>query len=319
MVTVSENTARFRFFRPGAKSVEVVGDFNNWHLGQIRMRPEGHGYWLVDLVMPPGCYQFRYRADGQWFTDYAAYGIVQGPLGVNSVVRIAARPVAATAQDCKSDPLNFVADNLAQGKIRIVAPRKARAVARTARLVPNALERSASLYRQEDLGSRTVLKYAPRPAVALAQDRTFQPTETDNAHAVRSPAAAKPKELKKKIRVLIADDHAFLRRGIAQRLAMEPDIEVVGEASDGLTAVELTRRFSPDALTMDISMPGMNGIEATRIIRAEFPRTRVIGLSMLEGSEATEMRQAGAVHCLTKSGPSQLVIDAIRGRLSSTA
>jgi DNA-binding NarL/FixJ family response regulator len=96
-------------------------------------------------------------------------------------------------------------------------------------------------------------------------------------------------------------------------LLAERDIEVVAEASDGQAAVDLVRSLQPDVVTMDVSMPGMDGVEATRLIHAEFPQVSVIGLSMFEESErAQAMRDAGAVTYLTKSGPPTALVSAIR-------
>jgi DNA-binding NarL/FixJ family response regulator len=114
--------------------------------------------------------------------------------------------------------------------------------------------------------------------------------------------------------VLLVDDHALVRRGFATLLAGEPDLEVVGEADNGQRAVELTRKLTPDVIVMDVSMPGMNGIDATRAILAEFPTTRVIGLSMFEDPEQPEaMRQAGAVGYLSKNDSAEALLAAIRG------
>ena len=77
------------------------------------------------------------------------------------------------------------------------------------------------------------------------------------------------------IRVLLADDHKILRQGLAGLLREEKDIELVGEACDGLMAVEMARRLRPDVVVMDISMPRLNGIEATRIINQD-PRTKEV-------------------------------------------
>ncbi len=121
-----------------------------------------------------------------------------------------------------------------------------------------------------------------------------------------------------RIRVLIADDHAITREGLTVMLSKEPDIEVVGEAGDGWQAIEMARRLMPDVVLMDIGMPGLNGIEATRIIRTELPNVHVLGLSMLyeEGEGAEAMRGAGAVAYVTKSAPSSEVLAVLRGCLS---
>ena len=97
----------------------------------------------------------------------------------------------------------------------------------------------------------------------------------------------------RKIRVLLADDHAVLRAGITSLLNDEPDIEVVGEACDGQMAVELAADLQPDVILMDVTMPRLNGIEATRRIMAQLPHARIIGLSMHEQeSMALAMRNA---------------------------
>ncbi|MCE5327237.1 MAG: response regulator [Planctomycetaceae bacterium] len=116
-----------------------------------------------------------------------------------------------------------------------------------------------------------------------------------------------------KIRVLLADDHAIMRQGLATLLEGEEDIQVIGEASDGQMAVDLAGDMHPDVIIMDVSMPGLNGIEATRIIRRQSPHVAVIGLSMHEDATiAAEMREAGADSYLTKGGPSEDLINAIR-------
>ena len=117
-----------------------------------------------------------------------------------------------------------------------------------------------------------------------------------------------------RIRVLLADDHVVMREGLALMLSREPDIEVVGEAQDGWQALEMARRLLPDIVLMDIGMPGLNGIEATRIIRAELPSVRVLGLSMLyeEGEGAEAIREAGAAGYVTKSAPPRDLLAALR-------
>jgi DNA-binding NarL/FixJ family response regulator len=115
------------------------------------------------------------------------------------------------------------------------------------------------------------------------------------------------------VRVLLVDDHVLLRRSLALLLSLEPDLQVVGEAGDGHRAIELTRALMPDVVLMDISMPGMNGIEATRVIRAEAPGVTVIGLSMYERSEqAKPMLDAGAAAYVSKTDPPEALLAVIR-------
>jgi PAS domain S-box-containing protein len=116
-----------------------------------------------------------------------------------------------------------------------------------------------------------------------------------------------------KIRVLLADDHAIMREGLAHLLSAEPDIQIIGEAADGQEAVELAGKLLPDVILMDVSMPKLNGVEATRTIRNELPDIRIIGLSMFDEPEwAQAMLDAGAVNYLSKSGLSNSLIAAIR-------
>lgn len=117
----------------------------------------------------------------------------------------------------------------------------------------------------------------------------------------------------RKIRVLLADDHKIVREGLADLLEHEGDIEVVGEADDGVNAIELARKLLPDVVVMDVTMPRMNGIEATVRIVSEMPAVRVVGLSMHHEMElATAMVDAGATAYLSKSGPMDALLAAIR-------
>lgn len=126
-------------------------------------------------------------------------------------------------------------------------------------------------------------------------------------------AAEASRQARDTIRILLVDDHAVVRQGLSRLIGEEPDMEIAGEAADGQMAVEMVRRVRPDVVMMDISMPKMGGIEATRIIRARHPEVRVIGLSMFEQAEgAVKMREAGASDYLTKSGPSDALLAAIR-------
>ena len=115
------------------------------------------------------------------------------------------------------------------------------------------------------------------------------------------------------IRVLIADDHALFRNGLDRLLKNEPGLEVVGHATDGQEAVNLAETLKPGVILMDISMPNLNGIEATRIIHQEHPDIRIIGLSMYEDQERAQvMRDAGATDYKTKGCATAELVAAIR-------
>ena len=111
------------------------------------------------------------------------------------------------------------------------------------------------------------------------------------------------------IRVLVADDHAIVRKGIRALLATEADIEVVGEAADGKEAVEKAERLHPDVILMDLVMPGMDGIEATRRITTRQPEIRILVLtSFAEDEKVFPALKAGALGYLLKdAGPEELV------------
>jgi len=103
------------------------------------------------------------------------------------------------------------------------------------------------------------------------------------------------------MRVLIVDDHAAVRRSLAQAMQNEPGIEVIGEASDGAQAIQLARQFAPDVVLMDVVMPQVDGIEATRQIVRHCPATRVIGLSVHDSMVyVARMLDAGACAYLLK-------------------
>ena len=120
------------------------------------------------------------------------------------------------------------------------------------------------------------------------------------------------------IRVLLVDDHTAVRQAFAFALKSEAGIEVIGEAGSGLAALEEIRRLHPNLVLMDINLPGMNGIEATRQIRAEFPQIEVIGLSMYESEEqGAAMRRAGARAYVSKSASYETLLAAIRASRES--
>lgn len=105
------------------------------------------------------------------------------------------------------------------------------------------------------------------------------------------------------LRVLIADDHIMLRHSLVRALESDEDLKVVGEAEDGRSAVQMTRKLKPDIVIMDISMPHMNGIDATRQIAHDCPDVHVIGLSAHASKvHADQMHDAGATGYLLKDG-----------------
>jgi len=116
-----------------------------------------------------------------------------------------------------------------------------------------------------------------------------------------------------KIRVLLSDDHQILREGLRSLLDKEPDIEVVGEAEDGRSTLELTKNLRPHVVVMDITMPRLNGIYATRQITEEMPGVKVLSLSMYTYPWFVEqMLNAGAIGYLSKDCAFEELTRAIR-------
>jgi len=114
-------------------------------------------------------------------------------------------------------------------------------------------------------------------------------------------------------RVLIVDDHAFIRRGVETILESSPEWQVCGEASNGNDAVRLATQLTPEVVLMDVTMPGMNGLEATRIIRKEHPNVKVILLTLHESSEVLRSGfRAGASGYLLKADAEEELMKALR-------
>jgi two-component system response regulator NreC len=141
----------------------------------------------------------------------------------------------------------------------------------------------------------------------------------ETGHALDAPPAATTAEggdertATQKIRVLLADDHTILRAGLRMMLDAQPDIEVVGEASDGRQALAEAQRLQPDIVLMDITMPEMNGIEATRQVKRALDSTRVLILTMHENEEYLfQVLRAGASGYILKEAASTELISAIR-------
>jgi two-component system response regulator NreC len=117
----------------------------------------------------------------------------------------------------------------------------------------------------------------------------------------------------KKIRILLADDHAVVRQGFSLILSAQPDMEIVGEAGNGREAVELAGRLHPDVVVMDVAMPELNGIEATRRLADSAPRARVLALSMHKDAVyVREILRAGARGYLLKDAIDHDLVAAVR-------
>ncbi len=117
----------------------------------------------------------------------------------------------------------------------------------------------------------------------------------------------------KRIRILLADDHAVVRQGFKMLLDAQGDMEIVGEAGNGREAVDLAEQLRPDVVVMDVAMPELNGIEATRRLAEKVPHARVVALSMHKDSVyVREVLRAGARGYLLKDSGSQDLVAAIR-------
>jgi DNA-binding NarL/FixJ family response regulator len=125
---------------------------------------------------------------------------------------------------------------------------------------------------------------------------------------------------KPSIRVLLVDDHPLFRKGIASLLSSEPGFEVLGEASDGQEAIEKARDLMPDVILMDISMPGVNGLEATQRIKQEIPYVRIVILTVSdEDQNLFEAIKSGAQGYLLKKIEPQTLFQTLRGVLEGEA
>mgnify|MGYP000865110945 FL=1 len=118
------------------------------------------------------------------------------------------------------------------------------------------------------------------------------------------------------MKVLVCDDQAIVRDGLELLLKLETDIDVVGMAQDGAEAVEMVNKILPDLVLMDLKMPGMNGVEATRRICAEHPAVKILVLTTFDDDEwVFDAVRAGAAGYILKDTPREKVVEAIRGTL----
>jgi DNA-binding NarL/FixJ family response regulator len=123
----------------------------------------------------------------------------------------------------------------------------------------------------------------------------------------------------RKIRVLLADDHTILREGLRGLLEMEPDIAVVGDVGDGRAAVQAARKLMPDVVVMDVGMPGLNGVDATRQLLTSPCKSKILCLSVhQEKSIVAAMLRAGASGYLLKTSAAKELVNAVRTVASGT-
>ncbi len=178
--------------------------------------------------------------------------------------------------------------------------------------------------RLEAIGGRMEINSTPGKGslITLIISRPYEEKKTvavvvvaGEAKPAESPADRPPRKKKKRsrIRIVLADDHPLVREGLRSVIEACSDLTVIGEAQDGQEAVELAQTMQPDVIVMDVNMPRMNGIEATRQITREYPAIKIIGLSVHEDREmAASMREAGATEYLSKVGPAGDLCRAIR-------
>ena len=115
------------------------------------------------------------------------------------------------------------------------------------------------------------------------------------------------------IRVLLVDDHSMVRQGLRVFFDLQPDIDVVGEASDGAQAVAAARRLTPDVILMDLLMPGMDGLAAIALIKKELPAIEIVAVtSFIEEEKVTAALEAGTTGYLLKDAEAEEVADAVR-------
>ncbi len=177
--------------------------------------------------------------------------------------------------------------------------------------------------RMQAMGGAFTIQSAPGQGTTATLILPFSSDRAQDERAVetaggRSARANQPAPQSRTIRVLLVDDHKMVRQGLRAVLEAYPDIELVGEASNGEEAVAMAERLQPAAIVMDISMPRMNGIQATGLITSRHPGMQVIGLSVNAGEEnQTAMLRAGAYRLLTKEAAVEQLYGAIKEAVTS--
>ncbi|MBS0170045.1 MAG: PAS domain S-box protein [Nitrospira sp.] len=148
----------------------------------------------------------------------------------------------------------------------------------------------------------------------LAESLSLEPEEAESHHTGGEPCVAR-----QKTRVLLVDDHRMLRQGLRTIVNEHPQLEVVGEAGDGLEAIDLVRTLKPSVVVMDVNMPRCDGVQATKRIKEEFPEVQILALSMHNSADmVARMKQAGACGYLTKESAGGQLCKAIVEAMVST-
>ncbi|MEO6203478.1 MAG: response regulator [Nitrospirales bacterium] len=157
-------------------------------------------------------------------------------------------------------------------------------------------------------GTHVLLRIPVEKGLKEIRPHVTNPTPVQagmKTHSFRSPS--------EKIRILLADDHKMVREGFCHILNSQKDFEVVGEAEDGTQAVTLCRLLHPDVIVMDLNMPNMDGLEASRRIKQDIPQMVIIGLSVYDTPEVAQwFQEAGAEAFVTKGGPAESLVTIIR-------
>jgi PAS domain S-box-containing protein len=160
-------------------------------------------------------------------------------------------------------------------------------------------------------GSRFILNIPHTLGIAREVHEPLSSASPLNEQTQTAPGVTPSEQI---TRVLFVDDHRVMRQGLIQMISNQPAIEVVGEAENGKEAIEKARQLQPNIVVMDVSMPVMDGIEATQYIKSEMPHIRVIGLSMFEDENITEsMYRAGAEAFVSKTASTSDLLAAIYG------
>jgi DNA-binding NarL/FixJ family response regulator len=133
-------------------------------------------------------------------------------------------------------------------------------------------------------------------------------------------APSEPKTAVRKIRIVVADDNTMYRRNVCMMIGFQPDMEVVAEAENGWSAIEQVRLHLPDLVLIDIRMPCIDGIQATREIRARFPHVRVVAMSAFEDCDyGDQVRRIGAAAYLDKNSVLKELLATIRQAAAGSA